>query len=45
MVGDNQYVAPTAVPTRPPVDDPVLFWLPEILAAEETEIPPSLSRA
>lgn len=41
--GDNQYVAPPAVPAHGPLDDPVLIWLPEILAAaEETGVSPSL---
>lgn len=45
--GDNQHVPPVAAPagvTQPPrLDDPVLFWLPEILAASEaTGVPASL---
>jgi hypothetical protein len=41
--GDNQHDGSASVPTPPPPDDPVLIWLPEILAAaEETGVSPSL---
>lgn len=40
--GDNQYVEPE-VPTSVRFDEPVLFWLPEILVAtQETGVSPSL---
>ncbi len=41
--GDNRRVATAALPEPPRLDDPVLIWLPEILAAaEETGVSPSL---
>lgn len=41
--GDNQHVELQVTPTPSPPDDPVLIWLPEILAAsEETGVSPAL---
>lgn len=41
--GDNQRAESPRVPKPPRLDDPVLIWLPEIMAAaEETGVSPSL---